>query len=311
MKEWLTEFGIPEKHVHVIPDGINVVEPIDKGLCKQHIAAIFDKPLFAQRPIVGLVSGFEPSLGAEWISAFARANRHLSIFVYDYVLAQHYKNLPENVVIFRADDEEMTAILPIFFQALDLICFPAMPGTPISVVLEAMAYGIPCIAMSKYGLPTEVDGAGVSIGLAWDNFGNFHVSMDQLSAAINQGLEPSKVRAEYETVAKGFAQKYVWQNTARNIVRLFEENHASGTRRYQRDENLFRPIFCRRYSPEERKITSNVYRLGINRYEHLEKALAETLIEHHKPTEVTSVFKHFKMIRSIHQRDGFTLRMVR
>jgi len=98
---------------------------------------------------------------------------------------------------------------------------------------------------------------------------------------------------------KGFARKYTWQKTARNIVRLFEENCPLMTRSYPRDENLFRPIFCRRYSSETRKITSNVYRLGVNRYEHLEKALAETLMEQHKSTEVASVFKHFKMESSV------------
>ena len=309
MKEWLNEYGIPDQHIRMIPDGINVVEPIDKGLAKQHTAAIFNKPMFAERPIVGLISGFEPNLGAQWISAFARANRHLSIFVYDYVLAQHCKNLPDNVVIFTADDEDMAAILPLFFQSLDLVCFPAMPGTPLSVVLEAMAYGTPCVAMAKYGLPTEVEGAGVSIGLEWDNFGDFHVSMDELSAAIHRGLEPSNIRAEYEKIAKGFAQKYTWQETTRSIVRIFAENHLSMMRRYQREANVFRPIFCRRYNPQTRKVTAEAYRLGINRYEHLEKALAETLMEQHKPTEVASVFKHFKMETSIQQRGNFAPEM--
>ena len=309
MKEWLNEYGIPDQHIRMIPDGINVVEPIDKGLAKQHTAAIFNKPMFAERPIVGLISGFEPNLGAQWISAFARANRHLSIFVYDYVLAQHCKNLPDNVVIFTADDEDMAAISPLFFQSLDLVCFPAMPGTPLSVVLEAMAYGTPCVTMAKYGLPTEVEGAGVSIGLEWDNFGDFHVSMDELSAAIHRGLEPSKIRAEYEKIAKGFAQKYTWQETTRSIVRIFAENHLSMMRRYQREANVFRPIFCRRYNPQTRKVTAEAYRLGINRYEHLEKALAETLMEQHKPTEVASVFKHFKMETSIQQRGNFAPEM--
>ena len=45
---------------------------------------------------------------------------------------------------------------------------------------------------------------------------------------------------------------------------------------------------------ERREITSDVYRLGINRYEHLEKALTETLMERHKPIEVASVFKYFQ-----------------
>ena len=295
MKEWLSEFRIPRKHVHVIPDGIDAVEPVDKGLSKQHTAAIFEKPEFAQRPVVGLISGFEPNLSAQWVSAFARANSHLSIFVYDYALAVHAKNLPNNVVIFRADDKEMSAILPIFLQALDLVCFPAMPGTPLSVVLEAMAYGTPCVAMTKYGLPAEVEGAGVSVGLEWDNFGDFDVSMDALSAAIHQGLLPSKARAKHQRIAKSFAQKYTWQETTGRIIELFEENHPSMIQTHQRDENLFRPIFCRRYSPQTRKLTSDAYRLGINRYEHLEKALAETLMEQHKPTEVESVFKHFQM----------------
>ena len=113
------------------------------------------------------------------------------------------------------------------------------------------------------------------------------------------------MRAEYERIAKDLARKYTWQKTARNIVRVFEENHPSMTRSYPRDENLFRPIFCRRYSSETRKITSNVYRLGINRYEHLEKALVETLMEQHKSTEIASVFKHFKMESSVQRQGNF------
>jgi len=45
------------------------------------------------------------------ISAFARANPHLAIFVYDPFLAKYYTNPPSNVVIFRADDEETHSIL--------------------------------------------------------------------------------------------------------------------------------------------------------------------------------------------------------
>ena len=310
-KQWLSEYGIPGKQIHVIPDGINVVEPINKKLAKQHTAAIFDKPMFTQSPVVGLISGFEPNRGAQWISAFARANPHLSIFVYDFLLAQYYKDLPDNVVIFRADDAEMSAILPLFLQALDLVCFPAMPGTPLSVVLEAMAYGIPSIAMTKYDLPPEVAGAGVSVKLKWDNFGDFHVSMDELSAAMHHVLEPSNTRAEYESVASGFSQRYTWQKTASSILRTFEKCHLSRVGAYQRSGHLFRPIFCRRYSPQTRRTTSDAYRLGINRYEHLEKALAETLMEQHKPIEVESIFKHFKIEASVQQRGDFKPKMGR
>ena len=183
------------ENVRVIPDGIDVVAPLgDKALAKQHTAAIFEKPMFAQQPVVGLISGFEPHRGAAWITKFARANPHLAIFVYDAMLAQHYQHPPENVVIFRADDAETRSVLPIFFQALDLVCFPAMPGTSLSIVLEAMAFGAPCVAMSKYGMPPEVAGAGVAVKADWDNFGNFGVPMDELSRTIYKWLQPSEAR---------------------------------------------------------------------------------------------------------------------
>ena len=179
-------------------------------------------------------------------------------------------------------------------QALDLVCFPAIPGTPISVVLEAMAYGTPCVAMTKYDLPPEVSGAGVSVESDWDNSGNFHVPMDQLSGTIHQLLVPSNMRAACKKVAKSFTEKYTWQETARKIIQLFEKKQSSAAGTHQIPENLFPPIFCRRYNPQTRQTTSDAYRLGINRYEHLETALEETLIEQHKAAEVASVFKHFK-----------------
>lgn len=294
MKEWLGEFGISEKNICVIPDGINITESIGKSLAKQHTAAIFDKSMFADRQVVGLISGFEPNCGGQWISAFARANQHLAIFVYDPILTQHHMNLLDNVVIFGADDEDTAAILPLFFQSLDLVCFPAIPGTPISIVLEAMAYGTPCIAMTKYDLPWEVAGAGGHIKSEWDNFGNFHVSMRHLSKMITQWLEPSEVRAKCEKVAKSFIQKYTWQKTSGSVMELFKKKLLSKTETHQEDDALFPPIFCRMYNPHTGTTRSCAYRLGINRYEHLEKALAETLTKQHNTAEVESILRHFK-----------------
>lgn len=108
LKAWFGEFDLPEKKVQVISNGINIVEPIGKPLAKQHTAALFDKPIFAQQPVVGLISGFEPNYGGKMISAFARANPHLAIFVYNPFLAEHYTNPPSNVVIFSADDDRRT-----------------------------------------------------------------------------------------------------------------------------------------------------------------------------------------------------------
>ena len=295
MQDWLAELGMPADNVRVIPDGIDVVAPIgDKVLAKQHTAALFEKPMFAKQPIVGLISGFEPRRGAVWISEFARANPHLAIFVYDTFLEQQYRHPPENVVIFSADDEETRSVLPIFFQALDIVCFPAMPGTPLSVVLEAMAYGAPCVVMTKYGMPTEVAGAGGVVKSEWDNTGNFHVSMAELSERVHTLLKPSVARARCEDFAKAVAQRYTRKNAARSLVQVFEESLQRKTDDFRTERTLFPSVFCRRYDPGTGTTPSSVYRLGTNRYDCLKTALIEMLAEQHTPAEVKAVFKHFR-----------------
>ena len=295
MKEWLAELGVSGEKVRVIPDGIDVTAPIgDKALAKQHTAALFEKPMFAKQPVIGLISGFEPRRGAAWISEFARANPHLAIFVYDALLEHPYRNPPENVVIFNADAEETLSVLPIFLQALDLVCFPAVPGTPLPIVLEAMAYGAPCVAMTKYGIPTEVSGAGVVVKSDWDHAGNFHVPMAALSETIHTLLKPSVARAQCEDVAKKIAQRYTYQHAAQALIQVFVERSQRKPDDVRKESTLFPPIFCRRYDPDTGTTESSVYRLGMNRYDRLETAVAEVLTEQHTPAEVESVFKHFR-----------------
>ena len=295
MKAWLSELGIPGEKVCVIPDGIDVAEPLgDKALAKRHTAAIFDNPMFVKQPVIGLISGFEPNYGAAWISEFARSNPHFAIFAYDAMLARHAQHLPENVVVFSVDNEESRTVLPLFFQALDLVCFPAVPGTPLSVVTEAMAYGAACVVMTKYGMPAEVAGAGVAVKSDWDHFGNFRVPMRHLSETINGLLVPCGERATFEEAAKGVTQQFTWEKTAEGIARLFEAGHRGKKSLPRTTMPLFPSIFCRQYDPGTGSIDTYAYRSGTGRYEHLETALAEVLSEHHAPTEVDSVFKHFQ-----------------
>ena len=299
VKERLMEYGIPGKNVCIIPNGINVGEPIGKPLAKQYTAALFEKPMFSQQPVVGLISGFEPNFGAKFISAFAHANPHLAIFVHDPFLAENYKNPSKNVVIFSADDEETRSVLPIFFQALDLVCFPAIPGTPLSLVLEAMADGTPCVAMTKYGLPPEVEGAGTVVKSEWRGDGNFRVPMSELSNTVNQWLKPSHTRTKCENTAKRLAQKFTWEKVAQEIVQGIEEGHRQKVNAFRRERNLSPSVFCRRYDPGTGTTESSVYRLGTHRYDCLQTALIEMLAEQHTPAEVEAVFKHF-------QGKGFT-----
>ena len=296
MKAWLGELGISEEKVSVIPDGIDVVsEPLrDKALAKRHTAAVFDNPMFAKQPVIGLISGFEPNRGAAWISEFARSNPHLAIFVYDAMLARRARHLPKNVVIFSVDNEETRTILPLFFQALDLVCFPAIPGTPLSVVSEAMAYGTACVVMTKYGMPAEVSGAGVVVSSEWDSFGNFRVPLRHLSETINGLLASGSGHAAFADTAKDLMQRFTWEQTAREIVRLFEPRPREKRGLSKTTSPLFPSIFCRQYDPGTGTIDTCAYRHGTGRYEHLETALTEVLSEYHTSAEVESVVKYFQ-----------------
>ena len=304
VREWLMEYDVPGENVRVIPNGMEIGEPIGKPLAKQHTAVLFEKPMFAQQPVVGLISGFDPNYGAKLISTFAHTNPHLVIFVYDPFLAAHWTNPPDNVVIFSADDEETRSVLPIFFQALDLVCFPAIPGTPLALVLEAMAYGTPCVAMTRYGLPPEVEGAGVVVKSEQRGFGNLHIPMCQLSDTVNQWLKPSPARSECEEIAKNLVQKFTWEKVAQEIVQLFEEGHQRSIDVSNREKSLLPSVFCRRYDPGTGTTASSVYRLGTNRYEPLETALVEILSERHTPAEVEYVFKHFQGRAPLPQRSN-------
>jgi len=310
LTDWLSEFGVDSARMHTISEGINVVEPIGKALAKQHTAALTENPLFAQQPVVGIISGFEPNTGVRVISELATSNPHLAFFVYDSLLAERYRNPPSNVILFSADEEDTRAVLSIFFQALDIVCFPAVPGASPSLVLEAMAYGTPAVVISQYGLPPEIEGAGVLVQCPSGIGNDFEVPIPQLSKTVNQLLKDTKRRGKYEQITKGFATKYTWEHTAQEIVRLFKQGTARASARYQPSvPTLFPPIFCRYYDPRTGTTYSSAYRQETKRFERLENALAEVLSTHHTPAEVDAVFKHFQRSEPFRTGNGLNKRV--
>ncbi len=303
LTDWLSVFGVDPAGMHTISEGITVVEPIGKGLAKQHTAVLTEKTLFAKQPVVGIISGFKPNMGVQVISELATSNPHLAFFVYDSILAEHYRNPPGNVVVFSADDEETRSVLPIFFQALDILCFPAVPGTSPSLVLEAMAYGTPAVVISEYGLPPEIEGAGVLVECRSTIGNDLEVPIPQVSKKINQLLKDAKRRGKYEQLAKGFATKYTWEHTALEIVQLFRQRTARASPLDQLSEPDLSPLlFCQYYDPRTGTTYPSVYRQETHRFEPLENALAEVLSRHHTFAEVETVFKHFQ--RSEQFRSG-------
>lgn len=295
LTDWFSEVGVSPAKMYTISEGINVVEPIGKALAKQYTASLTENPLFSQQPVVGIISGFEPNTAVRVISELATSNPHIAFFIYDSILAEHYNNKPKNVVIFSADDEDTRSVLPIFFQALDLVCFPSIPGTSPSLVLEAMAYGTPAVVISQYELPPEIEGAGVLVQCPAGTRNDLKISTQQLSKAMNQLLKDTKRRGKYEQIARSFGAKYTWDRTAMEIIQLFKQSAARAKARPQPTmPNLFPPIFCQYYDPRTGSTYPRAYNQETKRFDSLENALAVILSKHHTPAEVASVFKHFR-----------------
>ena len=118
--------------------------------------------------------------------------------------------------------------------------------------------------------------------------------MAQLSKTVNQWLQPSAARTQYEKFAKEIVQRYTRTDAVGKLVQMFEEGYQRKTDDFRTERTLFPSIFCRRYEPDTGNATSCVYRLGMDKYDHLETALAEVLLELHAPAEVDAVFKHFQ-----------------
>ena len=295
LTEWLLECGVNPTGIYTISEGINVVEPIGKALAKQHAASLTENLLFAKQPVVGIISGFKPTVGAQLISELATANPHLVFFVYDSILVEHYHNKPDNIVLFSADDEDTRSVLPIFFQALDIVCFPAVPGTSPSLVLEAMAYGTPAVVISQYGLPSEIEGAGVLVQCPTYVGNDIRVPTQKLSKVMNQLLKDTKRRGKYEQVARGFGKKYTWEATAIEIIGLFKQSAERAKARNQSPTpNLLRPIFCQYYDPRTGNSYPSTYCHETKRFENFENTLMEDLSKYHTSAEVESIFKHFQ-----------------
>ncbi|MCY3722838.1 MAG: glycosyltransferase [Candidatus Poribacteria bacterium] len=309
LTDWLSDFGVAPVGMHTIGEGINVVESIGRPLAKQHTAVLTENPRFARQPVVGVISGFKPNTGVSVISKLAAANPYLAFFVYDSILAKEYRDPPSNVVIFSAEEEETRAVLPIFFQALDLVCFPAVTGTSPSLVLEAMAYGTPAVVISQYGLPPEIKGAGVLVQCPAGRGNELDIPMQHLSETINQLLTDTERHEKYEQIAKGFAARYTWEGIAQEIVRLFKQSSAPANAHCQSSAPLSgQPLFCRYYDPRTNTTYSSAYREETKQFERLENALAEVLSKSHTPTEVETVFKHFRRHEGLHTGNGHNLK---
>ena len=69
-----------------------------------------------------------------------------------------------------------------------------------------MAYGTPAVVISQYGLPPEIEEAGVLVQCPTHVGNDIEIPTQKLSKVMNQLLKDMKQRGKYEQIARGFAK---------------------------------------------------------------------------------------------------------
>jgi glycosyltransferase involved in cell wall biosynthesis len=208
----LVEIGVPDKHLYVIPNGVDLQEfspgPADRrelGLREGVPLALFAGDIKTSRKNLDTVLHAlveVPALhlavaGSTEGSPYPRLARRLSLASRVHFLG------------YRRDVSQL-------MRAADLFVFPSRyEGHPL-VVLEAMASGLPVITAATAGVSNMVDaGCGIVIDDPEDT--------KALAATLKRLVQYPESRKRMGQVARAVIERYSWQQMSERYLQLYEE----------------------------------------------------------------------------------------
>lgn len=294
LKDHLLNLGLSSEFIYVIPDGADTEKfsPMDKTFAKQKTFEIFGQQEVLEKPLIGLLSGFLPEDNRRLWTKLAQMNPHLMFFAMDAVLENLMPKTEKNLCFFGIREFRDKDLLAVLFNALDLFCFPAVAGTPISLALEAMLCGIPAVVVGEEYMPEEVGEAGIFIKSKKVKSGYLFGFLQSLSEAFNSLLQDKERLSKISETAQQLARPYTWDRTAIEIVELFKALNTKKATLLHRKLPEFPLMFTRYYHKGIGETTS--YALGVTseNYCSIEEALALDMIDRHSLREIEVVLQH-------------------
>ena len=295
---WIVEeltglgFFYPEG-VHTIPNGVDteVYFPQNRQQAREAVASIVGEKSILDGPLVGVINGFYPQNSIGMITELARLHKDISFVVFDPILARNHAQQHRNIFYINLEQPEDTVALPWIYSACEFIIFPTVIGTPFSMVLEALACGVPGLALTSTELPEELAACSLSVPLTRDETTRkFIISTATISEQIDILLSTPELRKTLSTKAKKVAENYSWDRTAQRFVELFTELDKI------KSENTIPKYPDVAFSPYYDR-AQNVVRIGATQLDSLsknrvEEGVAQTLLLDHPPEEVRTVLRH-------------------
>ncbi len=278
---------------HTISNGVDtsVYSPQNRQEAREAVASIVEENSILDSPFVGILNGFEPQNSLGMITGLANLHKDVVFIVFDSILGQEHYQRPRNVFYIDIKQPEDTVALPWVYSACEFIVFPTVIGTSFSMVLEALACGVPGLALISTALTKELTAATLSVPLTRDETtGKFVIPTAIISEQINKLLGNPELRETLSTKARQVAENYSWDKTAQRFVALFTELNT------KKAEDAIPKYPDVAFAPYYDK-GQNTVRTGATQpdgffKQRVEEGLAQTLLSNHTPEEVRMVLQY-------------------
>ncbi|RLG05235.1 MAG: hypothetical protein DRN61_01225 [Thaumarchaeota archaeon] len=288
----ILKFAPKPEGVRVIPPGVDhdLFKPMDKHSAKMNISLALNNHLFAELPIVIILSGLPLNEEASFVRKICRVNNDIAFLVLDPSPSDYLQAKPNNVEFFPIRDAHDYDMLPLIFNSAELLIFPATIGISSSLVFSGMACGLPVIAIGDQERPPELDEAGIFIKAACSNGDTMIVPVREVSDKLRSLLRKPEEMDHLRSSSLRTARRFSWELTAREIIKLFEE-----LRKSMGSELQFKGypiVFAYKYNRWRGEIESKAFQLPRFKEKPMEYALASELLKDHTPSEVELILTY-------------------
>ena len=275
-----------------IPNGIDthLYSPQDHQKAREVVASIIGDMGVLGAPFVGILNGFESQNGIGMIAKLAHLHRDVVFIVLDQVFAQSRPLRHHNVFYITLQRPEDTAALPLIYSACEFIIFPTVIGTPFSMVLEALACGVPMLALNSVELSEELERCLISVPVSRDNTGKFLIPTTAISEQINSILSTPSIGNTLSMNGRKIVESYSWDRTAQRFVALFT---ALNERIEEYQNKNYPDVAFTRYYDRAKNMTGigAIHLDGFFKHR-VEDGVAQTLLADHTPQEVRMVLQY-------------------
>lgn len=285
------------ERVETIPNGVDtqMYSPQDRQKAREMVAEMLGEAKILDSRLIGIINGFRSQNSAEMIAEVANLHKEVVFIVFDFMLgedhSQQQQHKHSNVFYINLQEPQDTIALPWLYNACEFMIFPAIIGTPFSMVIEAFACGVPALALTSTELPEDLAGGLVSVPVKRDDTtGRFIIPTAAVLDQVDALLGSSEMRETLSAKAKQIADNYSWDRIARRFVELFTELNRKKNEAWipKYSDVAFIPY----YDKGQNTVKTGAIQLGVFSKQRVEVGLAQTLLVDHTPEEVRTVLRY-------------------